>query len=174
MAGGIIAYDKHASSPLEESIFTDFDRTVVDQVLAFAIPVMEAVSAGDMISGEETKDSFETLLADNRKRLLRACEREIQRSDRYHYPFSFLLFKIKPLLSLFESNHVRALGLVEEITAGIRTRTRKTDCLSWIARDTFAILSLEGSRRSVRRILTWSGMPTKAETSFAGRGSLSR
>lgn len=158
LAGGIIAYNKHSIGPLDESIFTDFDRTVLDQVLAFAMPVLDTLSTDEPAPEGETKRSYEMLIRENRTRLLKACDREIQRSDRYHYPFTFLLFKLPALQSFFEDDHQHALELIEEITNGIRTRTRKTDFLSWISKDSFALLSLEGGKRVrflVSRILLY-------------------
>jgi hypothetical protein len=77
----------------------------------------------------------------------RVMESEMSRSDRYHHAFSLLLLQIKPLGELFDRDEQRAVALVDEITRGIQTRTRKTDYGSWIRRDTFAMISLEGSRR---------------------------
>lgn len=147
LAGGIIAYNKRSPDPLDESIFTDFDRTVVTQVLSFALPVLDSAATEEPAAVDDTEQSYQSLLQENRSRLLEACEREVQRAERYHYPFTFLLFKIPALASLFEDDHQHALELVEEITNGIRTRTRKTDFLSWISPDEFALLSLEGSKR---------------------------
>jgi GAF domain-containing protein len=147
LIGGIVAYNKHSADPLEESVFSDFDRSVIDQLLAFALPMLETVSVEDAVPEDGTEQAYDKLLENNRVRLLKACEREIQRSDRYHYPFTFLLFTVKPLRTLFEEDYQHALELVEEMTNGIRTRTRKTDYLAWISKDTFALLSLEGSRR---------------------------
>lgn len=147
LVGGIIAYNKHSTDPLDESIFSDFDRTVLDQVLSFAMPVLDAVSSEEFVPVEGTERSYEELLRENRFRLLTVCDREIQRSERYHYPFTFLLFRLPPLRYFFEDDYQHALELVEEITNGIRTRTRKTDFVSWVSKDSFALLSLEGSKR---------------------------
>jgi hypothetical protein len=48
---------------------------------------------------------------------------------------------------LFEDDHKTALQLVDEITQGIRTRTRKTDYGCWIDTMTYAMLTLEGGNR---------------------------
>ena len=75
------------------------------------------------------------------------CESEISRADRYHHSFACILFKIVPLDALFEENPKKALALVDEITQGLRTRTRKTDYGTWLDRSTLALLSLEGGQR---------------------------
>jgi hypothetical protein len=48
---------------------------------------------------------------------------------------------------VFEENSKRAFKLIDEITQGIRTRTRKTDYGCWIDRNSYVMLSLEGTKR---------------------------
>ena len=91
--------------------------------------------------------TYDEVLRGNFVRLKKVMEGEMSRSDRYHHAFSLLLLKIVPLGKLFEDHQDEAVALVDEITRGIQTRTRKTDYGSWIRRDTFAMVSLEGSRR---------------------------
>jgi putative methionine-R-sulfoxide reductase with GAF domain len=148
--GGIIAYDKRPTSPLEDATFSELDRSIVRHVVSVVVPAIKAMSApvGKLASGEERPAlSYDEVLHGNLSRLKRVMESEMSRSDRYHHAFSLLLLQIKPLGDLFDKDEQRALALVDEITRGIQTRTRKTDYGSWIRRDTFAMISLEGSRR---------------------------
>jgi hypothetical protein len=148
--GGIIAYDKRPTNPLEDATFSDLDRTIVRHLIAIAAPAIKALShpTAPSAGGEvEPRLSYDELLRGNLKRLKRVMESEMSRSDRYHHAFSLLMLQIKPLNALFDGDELQALALVDEITRGIQTRTRKTDYGSWIRRDTFAMISLEGSRR---------------------------
>lgn len=148
--GGIIAYDKRPANPLEDATFTDIDRSIVQHVIAIATPAISALAQPEGIEGAEAeaeKISYDELLSGNVNRLKKIMESEMSRSDRYHHAFSLLLLKIRPLDAMFEEDEDRAIVLIDEITRGIHTRTRKTDYGAWIARDTYAMVSLEGSRR---------------------------
>jgi GAF domain-containing protein len=150
--GGIIAYDKRPSSPLEDATFSDLDRSIVQHVVSIVGPAVKAIAqppkarAGAPPSVPETA-TYDELVRGNLTRLKKVMEGEMSRSDRYHHAFSLLMLRIRPLSGLFESDESQALALVDEISRGIQTRTRKTDYGSWIQRDTFAMISLEGSRR---------------------------
>jgi hypothetical protein len=148
--GGIIAYDKRPANPLEDATFSDLDRTIVQHVASITAPAIRVLSqttaAGPPEAAAE-RISYDELLHGNVMRLKKIMESEMSRSDRYHYAFSLLLLKIQPLKEMFDGDESRAIALVDEITRGIQTRTRKTDYGSWIAKDTYAMVSLEGSRR---------------------------
>jgi GAF domain-containing protein len=148
--GGIIAYDKRPANPLEDATFSDLDRNIVRHIVSIAVPAIKALMAppGITASGETRPAlTYDEVIHGNLSRMKRVMESEMSRSDRYHHAFSLLLLQIKPLGELFDRDEQRAVALVDEITRGIQTRTRKTDYGSWIRRDTFAMISLEGSRR---------------------------
>lgn len=143
--GGVIAYDKRLGSALDESTFTKLDETILEQIVAMAVPVVRSLGQGASAPPEAA--SHEEALTGNTQRLERMIESEISRAERYHQSFSVLALRIAPIAKLFEDDAVRAHALVDEITRGIQTRTRKTDYGCWIRRDTFALISLEGGRR---------------------------
>jgi GAF domain-containing protein len=148
--GGIIAYDKRPANPLEDATFSGLDRSIIQHVVAIAAPAIRALSQPAAAEGTETaveKISCDELLYGNVTRLKKIMESEMSRSDRYHHAFSLLLLKIRPLQAMFDDDEDRAIMLIDEITRGVQTRTRKTDYGSWIAKDTYAMVSLEGSRR---------------------------
>jgi GAF domain-containing protein/GGDEF domain-containing protein len=166
--GGFIVYDKTPSDPLEETIFNEFDMNIAQQITSMAVPVYDAIRREEPLIAEKVESSYESILSDNMQRLMKVCEREIQRSERYHHSFTLILFQIDNLENLFREDYSRALELVEEITRGIRTRTRKTDYLSWVEKAKFALLSLEGGTRTrflVSRILVYL---SKDMASFLG------
>jgi hypothetical protein len=102
--------------------------------------------------------AYQSVLEDNLRRLIRIGDAEIERSDRYHHAFTLVVFRIRLLTTLFEDAPERALSLVDDITRGLETRTRKTDFGTWIAPDTYAILTLDGGNRIrflVGRVLTY-------------------
>ena len=148
--GGVIAYDKRPVNPLEDATFSELDQTIIQHVVSIVEPAIRAVlkpgSGGDKAAPGGTL-TYEELLRGNFVRLKKVMESEMSRSDRYHHAFSLFLLKISPLGRLFDDHEDQAVALVDEITRGIQTRTRKTDYGTWIRRDTFAMVSLEGSRR---------------------------
>jgi len=149
--GGIIVYDKQPANPLEDATFTDLDSAIIQHVVSIVEPAIRAMSqpaaTGKEADGKRKTISYDELLRGNFIRLKKVMESEMSRSDRYHHAFSLLLLKIRPLDAVFANDESQAIALVDEITRGIHTRTRKTDYGSWIRRDTFAMVSLEGSRR---------------------------
>jgi len=145
-SGGVIAYDKRAASALEQATFSDLDEVVIDHIVSIAIPVVRGILRGTAGEGID-EPSYDSLLAGNVQRMKRVLESEMSRADRYHNAFSLLVLQVKPLEQLIDDDYTQALSLIDEITRGIQTRTRKTDYGTWISRDTFAMLSLEGTRR---------------------------
>jgi GAF domain-containing protein len=145
--GGIIAYDKRPTNPLEDATFSDLDRAIIRHVVSIATPAIKVMSKAGVPGEGKPQVSYDEMLHGNLIRLKKVMESEMSRSDRYHHAFSLVLLRIKPLDTLFDEDEHRALALVDEITRGIQTRTRKTDYGAWIRRDTFAMISLEGSRR---------------------------
>lgn len=145
--GGVIAYDRRAGGDLDDASFTDLDRSVLDQILLIAAPVIRSLSQAEEGPGTPGAPSYDVVLKGNTQRLMKVVDTEMARADRYHHSFSLVVFKVKPLQVLFESDSARALSLVDEVTKGIHTRTRKTDFGTWVRRDTFAMLSLEGTKR---------------------------
>jgi len=145
-SGGVIAYDKRAASALEQATFSDLDEVVIDHIVSIALPVIRGILRGT--AGEiDGEPSYDSVLAGNVQRMKRVLESEMSRADRYHNAFSLLVLQVKPLERLFGEDYSQALVLIDEITRGIQTRTRKTDYGTWVRRDTFAMLSLEGTRR---------------------------
>ncbi|HEU4928997.1 MAG TPA: hypothetical protein VFU38_04145, partial [Candidatus Krumholzibacteria bacterium] len=91
--------------------------------------------------------SYDEMLAGNIQRLARITDAEMSRADRYHHPFSLLLIRVPALAELFEASEARALVLADEIRQGFQTRTRGSDYGCWVKRDTYAMITLEGTRR---------------------------
>jgi len=147
--GGIIAYDKRPANPLEDATFSDLDRTIMNHVVSIAEPALKALSqpASGRKGARAPEITYDEMVRGNLVRMKKVMESEMSRSDRYHHAFSLLVLQIKPLSAMFDEDEHAALALVDEITRGVQTRTRKTDYGCWIRRDTFAMVSLEGSRR---------------------------
>lgn len=146
--GGIIAYDKRPQEPLDDATFTDLDRTVLQSLLSLVLPVVGTLSDAEMPEAPSEEAAYDQLLRDNYKRLSVVCENEMSRSDRYHHAFSIISIRIPPLAALFKKDRPTALRLVDDISQGIQTRTRKSDYGAWTQLDTFVMLNLEGSRRA--------------------------
>ncbi len=142
-AGGIIAYDKRPASSVEASAFSSHDESVVDQIIAMALPAMSAFA----VPGTDARPSYDEMLLGNIKRLARITDSEMARADRYHHPFSLLLIRVPVLAEFFDQNEARALVLADDIRQGFQTRTRGSDYGCWVKRDTYALISLEGTRR---------------------------
>lgn len=143
LVAGVIAYDRHAQSAVEESAFSAHDETVIEQVLAMAWPAARGLASGTA----EGRPSYDEMIAGNSRRLLRIVEAEMSRADRYHHPFSLLLVRVPAMVDVFAADDERALKVADDIRQGIQTRTRKSDYGCWIDRDTYALVSLEGSGR---------------------------
>jgi GAF domain-containing protein len=145
--GAIIAYDKSPDDPLEDAVYTELDRKLIKNLSTLALPVLDSILRRGPVVGSAEPGAFELVLAGNLERLKQTLKSEIGRSDRYHQTFTFVLFKAESLGMLFERNRERGLALVEDITQGIKTRTRKTDFGVWIRPDTYAIITLDGGKR---------------------------
>jgi putative methionine-R-sulfoxide reductase with GAF domain len=145
--GGIIAYGKRPGDPIEDGVFTPLDQSLVDGLNRLILPVLEAISARQPLGGPTPERTYDAVLEANRERFVKLCESEITRSNRYHHAFAVILFRMNPLQRVFSQSLETALQVVDGITQGIRTRTRKTDYGCWIGQTTYAILSLEGSNR---------------------------
>ena len=145
--GGIIAYDKHPTDTMEDATFSDLDQSILQHVVQMTVPIIRNLSSETPATRSADKPSYDTILQGHGKRLARHMEGEMSRSERYHHSFSLMVLKIQPLAAMFDDDFEQALKLVDEITRGIQTRTRKTDYGSWIRRDTFAMITLEGTKR---------------------------
>jgi len=145
--GGIIVYDRSSENPLDDATFTDLDRSILQHLVMLAVPAIRALVQPGATSAPDEEPSYDAVLRGNLQRFKMVIENEMSRSDRYHHSFSLLVMKIKPLAVMFERSFKQALALVDEITRGIQTRTRKTDYGCWIDLDTFAMISLEGTKR---------------------------
>lgn len=167
--GGVIAYDKRASSPLDEATFSDLDRTILQHIVSLTIPAIRLFTHPVETTRAAEEPSYDAIVRGNLQRFHGIIENEMSRSDRYHHSFSLLVLKLKPLESFFESDYQQALSLVEEITRGIQTRTRKTDFGCWIGRATFAMISLEGTKRIKFLISRLMQYLLKDFTSVSGR-----
>ncbi|MCH7549552.1 MAG: hypothetical protein IH969_08480 [Candidatus Krumholzibacteriota bacterium] len=170
-SGGIIAYDKRPAHALEDATFSPLDSTVIDQIIALAVPVARALSGTGAAQDRVGKPSYENVIQGNLVRLKKVIEAEMARADRYHHAFALIILRIKPLDLLFEKEHSVALALIEEINTGIQTRTRKTDYGTWMRRDTFAMLSLEGTRR-VKFLISRLMLYLLKDFSAAGLGAI--
>ncbi|MFQ5510333.1 MAG: GAF domain-containing protein [Candidatus Krumholzibacteriia bacterium] len=145
--GGIIAYGKQPGDPMEDVVFSDLDRNILENLARLILPVLDTIQQTSPGAADAEPDAYETVLESNLTRFQKVCVSEISRSDRYHHSFALILFRINPLDELFDDDYKAAFGLVDEITQGIRTRTRETDYGAWVDRATYAMLSLEGGRR---------------------------
>lgn len=141
--GGIICYDKRPPTAVEDAAFSAHDESVVGQVIAMALPAVRALSASDA----GARPAYDEMLVGNVHRLSRITDAEMSRADRYHHPFSLLLVRVPALGDLFQEDETKALALADEIRQGFQTRTRGSDYGCWVKRDTYAMLSLEGTRR---------------------------
>jgi GAF domain-containing protein len=141
--GGIIAYDKRPATAVEDAAFSAHDESVVGQVIAMAWPAIKSFAAPEA----SARPPYDEMLTGNVHRLSRITDAEMARADRYHHPFSLLLVRIPALGDLFSENETKALALADDIRQGFQTRTRGSDYGCWIKRDTYALLSLEGTRR---------------------------
>jgi hypothetical protein len=174
MMAGVIAYDKNAATAVEEVAFSSHDETVIDQVMAMAWPAARSFAAGEAVS----RPSYDEMLSGNAHRLARVSEAEMARAERYHHPFSIVVVRVTPMADRFAADEARALALADEIRQGIQTRTRKSDYGCWIRRDTYAMVSLEGTRRLpfltsrlvsyLRKDLENAGIVVKADSVLIG------
>ncbi len=143
--GGVIAYDKHAEDVLDSATFNDVDRHVAAQIADALAPIVARLRSDEPAAA--VAPDYDSILEGNTDRLLKVVEGEMARSDRYHQAFSVLLLNIPRLSDMFTDNEDLALRLVDEVSQGVQTRTRKTDYGAWIDRDTLAMVVLEGDRR---------------------------
>jgi GAF domain-containing protein len=154
MIGGVIAYDRTPATTVEDSSFSANDESVAEQIIAMALPILRALAS----AGADARPSYDEMLSGNMHRLARLVDAEMARAERYHTPFSLLIIKVPALDDAFAENESSALVTAEEIRQGIQTRTRNSDYGCWIARDTYAVLSLEGTKRIkflVSRLVTY-------------------
>ncbi len=165
--GGIIAYDKTPDDPLEDAIFSDVDRKVVANLSGLALPVLDSILRKGPATGVAEAGEFEAALPENLARFKQACSDEISRSERYHHTFTVLIFRMDALGATFEHDRKRAVNVIEDISRGLKTRTRKTDIGDWIGPDTYAILTLDGGKRVrflVSRVTTYLSRDLSALT----------
>lgn len=146
--GGIIAYDKSPEDPMEEAVFSDMDRTILDDICGMIWPIIQSLHGERVIQlVEVTPQTPASAFEANRERLRTFCETEIARSERYHHTFALIIFRIRPIQRLHESREEQANELMTTIAQGIRKRIRKTDYGCWIEPGMFGLLSLEGGKR---------------------------
>jgi hypothetical protein len=145
--GGIIAYDKRPEDPIEDAVFTELDADILKHLSRLILPVLDAIYSQSPTTEAADADTYETLLAQNLERFTQVCTNEIARSDRYHNTFAMVMFRVEPLAKVFAEDAKEAFRLIDEVTQGIHTRTRKTDYGCWIDNTTYVMLSLEGGNR---------------------------
>ena len=145
--GGIIAYDKNPAEPMDDATFTDLDRIVLKSLVSLVLPVLSTLLSTSPAEVDSEEAVYDKLLEDNFSRIKKICDNEISRSDRYHHSFSVFMFKIPILADCFKKDYHDALRLVNDISQGIQSRTRKSDYGTWTSKDTFIMIDLEGSRR---------------------------
>ena len=136
--GAITGYDKAPADAMDEAIFTHLDEALLHNLTSLIQPVIDAVRHWGSIDLAAHPDAYDDVLVENRERLKRVGIGEIARSDRYHSTFALVLFRVRPLEMLFEQDAEKALAVVDEMTQGMKTRTRKTDFGTWIDRSTYA------------------------------------
>jgi GAF domain-containing protein len=145
--GGIMAYDKNSDDPLEDAIFSDLDRKTLEHLVDLAKPVLESILRRRPLADARDSAPIEAVTAESLDRLKEMCDAEISRSDRYHNTFTLVLLRVELINTLLDTDRKRGLTLIEEMSQGLKTRTRKTDFGVWIKPDTYAILTLDGGRR---------------------------
>jgi GAF domain-containing protein len=168
--GGIIAYDKFPDDPLEDAVFSDVDRKVLANLSTLGLSVLDSILKGGPGAGRPGAGEFEAAFPDNLARFKQACDDEINRSERYHHSFTVLLFKMEALGVTFERDRKAALALIEDISLGLKARTRKTDVGEWIGPDVYAIMTLDGGKRIrflVSRVATYLSRDLSAITNVA-------
>lgn len=146
--GGVLAYDKSPDDPLEDAVYTELDRRLLANLASLALPVLDSMLRRGPAGGRSDPGALDLVISENLDRFKTSCADEIVRSDRYHHGFNVLLFRIAALKTLFGRDRARAIALVEDISQGLLTRTRKTDMGEWIGLDTYAVLTLDAGRRS--------------------------
>ncbi len=167
--GGIMAYDKSPEDPLEDAVYSELDRKVLANLSSLVLPVLDAILRRAPTVGRAEAGAYDLVLGENLERFNKVCADEIARSDRYHQAFTLVLFRMGVLETLFKRDRARALGLAEDITQGLATRTRKTDFGAWIRPDTYVILTLESGRRIrflLARLTTYLAKDLSALTDF--------
>jgi len=139
-----IGYNKMPASPLDSSIFGRYEMELLGKVGEILVPLLAEGEEG--MKGEGYMN-FADLLKSNQKMLIERIRDEIERAERYHHSFTVTLFKINGLKEILEADYKNGLGLINELSLGIRTQVRKTDYFSWIESDLFGVLSLESYQR---------------------------
>ena len=141
---------------MEDAIFSDLDEAMVKNLTSMILPVVETLHSQDPSTADPA--NYGMILEGNRQRFDTICSGEVSRSERYHHSFSVILFQITALDEHLKKAPRETLAVIDEITKGIRTRTRKTDYGTWIDGDTYAMISLDGGRRMrflVSRVMTY-------------------
>lgn len=167
--GGIMAYDKSPDDPLEDAVYSDLDRKVLANLSGLVLPVLDAILRRAPTVGRAEAGAYDLVLGENLERFRTMCTDEINRSDRYHQAFTLVLFRMAVLDVLFQRDRARALGLAEDITQGLDTRTRKTDFGAWIRPDSYVILTLDGGKRIrflLSRVTTYLAKDLSTLTEF--------
>ena len=168
--GGIVGYDKCPDDPLEDAVYTDLDRKILANLASLVLPVLDSLLRRGPAGGRAEPGALDLVLSENLERFKQVCADEIVRSDRYHHGFSLLVFRIGALKTLFGLDRARAIALVEDISQGLKTRTRKTDVGEWVGLDTYAVLTLDAGKRSrflVARMNSYLSKDISTLTEFA-------
>ena len=139
-----IGYDKTPSTPLDSSIFGDHEISLIKKVDDILKPIFSRSTPRER---HEEPFTFDDLLRYNQNLLLERINEEIERAERYHHGFIVTIFMINGLKDLFGEKYQAALGLLNELSMGVRRQVRKTDFFSWIEPSVFAVLSVEGYQR---------------------------
>lgn len=139
-----IGYNKIPASPLDSSIFGQYEMTLLGKVGDILVPLL---AEGDADMKGEGYMNFSDLLKSNQKMLIERIRDEIERAERYHHSFTVTLIRINGLKDLLDADYKDGLALINELSLGIRKQVRKTDYFSWIEADLFGVLSLESYQR---------------------------
>lgn len=139
-----IGYDKIPVTPLDSSIFGDHEIELLRRVGDILLPLFAKKKSEEHVKKPLTLDD---LLRSNQKILIEHINDEIKRADRYHHGFILTLFKINGLKDFIKENYQAGLGLINDLSLGVRSQVRRSDYFSWIEVDHFAVLSLESFQR---------------------------
>lgn len=142
--GIYIGYNKIPASPLDSSVFGQYEMNLLGKVGEILVPLL---AEGEEDMKGEGYMNFTDLLKSNQKMLLERIRDEIERAERYHHSFTVTLFRIYGLGEILDADYKNGLALINELSLGIRKQVRKTDHFSWIEADLFCVLSLESYQR---------------------------
>ncbi len=142
----IIAYDKSPDDPLEDAVYTELDRKLLANLSESRPAGARRDSPAGATGGRGSDPGALDLVLVGEPRTVqdRSCADEISPFGPIPPGVQLSFSSGSPALkTLFGRDRARASRLVEDISQGLETRTRKTDIGEWIGLDTYAVLTLD-------------------------------